>query len=213
MMMSGRSLTNSCASARIRLVSRPPHRKSIRTLRPSVQPKSANAWVNAEMRAFNTGLFSSVVLNTPMRRMRSPCCARAASGHAVAPPRDEFAPTHPSPLRLRLASLSRLGLHVWPVSVHSFEKIAIFRAFSHGDPNRVRPIGWKAIPVSRRTRPASRRASIPGGSRKTICLPLRHYLSNWGALFLYRKWRVQGCSVSRTIIWPTPAGRSKAAGT
>src|SRR6516162_8078795 len=37
--MSGCRPTNSCASARIRLVSPPPHRRSIRTLRPSVQPK------------------------------------------------------------------------------------------------------------------------------------------------------------------------------
>jgi hypothetical protein len=46
--MSGRKPTNSCASARIRLVSPPVDRKSIRTLRPSVQPKSASARVNAE---------------------------------------------------------------------------------------------------------------------------------------------------------------------
>ena len=26
-------------------------------------------------------------MSTPMRRTRSPCCARAASGHAAAPPR------------------------------------------------------------------------------------------------------------------------------
>ena len=40
-MMSGCRATNSCASARIRLMSEPYHRKSIRTLRPSVQPRSA----------------------------------------------------------------------------------------------------------------------------------------------------------------------------
>jgi hypothetical protein len=27
-----------------------------------------------------------VTITTPMRRMRSVCCARAASGHAAAPP-------------------------------------------------------------------------------------------------------------------------------
>ena len=47
-MMSGCRPTNSCASARIRLMSTPPHRRSIRTLRPSVQPKPASARVNAE---------------------------------------------------------------------------------------------------------------------------------------------------------------------
>jgi hypothetical protein len=34
--------------ARSRLVSPPPQRRSIRTLRPSAQPKPASAWVNAE---------------------------------------------------------------------------------------------------------------------------------------------------------------------
>ena len=42
-MMSGWRPTNSCASARIRLVSSPNHRRSIRRLRPSLQPKSASA--------------------------------------------------------------------------------------------------------------------------------------------------------------------------
>jgi hypothetical protein len=32
-----------------------PQRKSIRTLRPTVQPKSASAWVNAELLVFATG--------------------------------------------------------------------------------------------------------------------------------------------------------------
>src|SRR5262249_7224940 len=42
-MMSGCKATNSCACARIRLSSPPPQRRSIRTLRPSVQPKLASA--------------------------------------------------------------------------------------------------------------------------------------------------------------------------
>ena len=42
-MMSGCRPTNSCATARIRLMSMPAQRTSIRTLRPSVQPKPANA--------------------------------------------------------------------------------------------------------------------------------------------------------------------------
>src|SRR5258708_32516111 len=52
------------------------------------QPKPASAGVNAEMRAFARGWFS-IDMSTPMRRTRSPCCARAASGHAAAtrPPR------------------------------------------------------------------------------------------------------------------------------
>jgi hypothetical protein len=47
-MMSGCEPTNSCASARIRLMSPPNQRRSIRMLRPSVQRKSASACVNAE---------------------------------------------------------------------------------------------------------------------------------------------------------------------
>jgi hypothetical protein len=58
-MISGCEPTNSCASARIRLVSAPAQRRSIRTLRPSVQPKSASACVNAETRRFGSGSFSS----------------------------------------------------------------------------------------------------------------------------------------------------------
>ena len=42
-MMSGCKPTNSCASARARLLSSPYHRTTIRTSRPSVQPKSASA--------------------------------------------------------------------------------------------------------------------------------------------------------------------------
>ena len=37
-------------------------------------------------------------MRTPIRRIRSPCCARAASGHArrAAEQRDELAPAHHS---------------------------------------------------------------------------------------------------------------------
>ena len=91
-MMSGWRPTNSCASARIRLVSSPNHRRSIRRLRPSLQPKSARALVSAERRFFDSGSFSSRGMSTPMRRTRLPCCARVASGHAAAPS-DELAPS------------------------------------------------------------------------------------------------------------------------
>ena len=33
-----------------------------------------------------SGSSALVPMSTPMRRMRSPCCARAASGHAAAAP-------------------------------------------------------------------------------------------------------------------------------
>src|SRR6516164_6348414 len=42
--------------------------------------------MNAEMRAFHTGSFSSAPVSTPMRRTRSPCCPRAANGHGAAAP-------------------------------------------------------------------------------------------------------------------------------
>src|SRR5262249_27191223 len=54
---------------------------------PLAQPKSASACVNAERRGFPSGSFSSYPKSTPMRRTRSTCCARAANGHAAAPPR------------------------------------------------------------------------------------------------------------------------------
>src|SRR5262249_21612025 len=37
---------------------------------------------NAASRVFVSGSFSARPIRTPMRRIRSPCCARAASGHA-----------------------------------------------------------------------------------------------------------------------------------
>jgi hypothetical protein len=39
------------------------------------------------MRACPSGSFAAVDISTPMRRMRSACCAPAASGHAAAPPK------------------------------------------------------------------------------------------------------------------------------
>jgi hypothetical protein len=85
--MSGCRPTNSCASARVRLTSARPHRTSIRTLLPSVQPKPGSACVNAETRRFSSESFSSFAMSTPMRRIRLPCCALAVSGQAAAPPR------------------------------------------------------------------------------------------------------------------------------
>ena len=58
-MMSGCRLTNSFASARVRLRSSPAQRRSIRALELTVQPKPANACVNAENSVFALGSFSS----------------------------------------------------------------------------------------------------------------------------------------------------------
>src|SRR6516164_832534 len=38
------------------------------------------------MKVFARGLFLSPDMSTPMRRIRPPCCARAAIGHAAVPP-------------------------------------------------------------------------------------------------------------------------------
>jgi hypothetical protein len=89
---SGASATNSAAF--LRMLSRksaPPQRVSIRRLRPSVQPNSRRPWRSATISDCPTG-FSGDAISTPMRRIRSGCCARAASGQmaaeaAAAPPR------------------------------------------------------------------------------------------------------------------------------
>ena len=67
------------------VVSPPAQRVSIRTLRPMVQPNSASP---AEMPRGGLAIPDrprQSSSSTPMRRIRSGCCARAASGHA--PPR------------------------------------------------------------------------------------------------------------------------------
>src|SRR5262245_35245246 len=61
-------------------------RNSKATLRPSVHPSSCKPCLNAASRRCHSGSFSASPCNIPMRRIRSPCCARAASGHVAAPP-------------------------------------------------------------------------------------------------------------------------------
>src|SRR6516162_348105 len=120
-MMSGCRPTNSRASAPIRLASSPNQRRSIRTLRPSVQPKPESACVNTERCKVPLGSFSSNPLSTPMRRTRLPCCARTASGHAAAPPRSVMNSRRfiRSPRRARRKRAS-----------HSRNSRSIFRALS-----------------------------------------------------------------------------------
>jgi hypothetical protein len=85
-MMSGCKPTNSCASARIRLMSSPAQRRSIRTLQPSVQPKPASASERGDV-----GLSLRIVFvvrhehaDAPhaaallRARRERPCCRRAA---------------------------------------------------------------------------------------------------------------------------------------
>jgi hypothetical protein len=57
---------------------------SIRTLRPSVQPNCCNTCRNAARRACKNGSSATPAKSTPIRRIRSLCCALAASGHAAA---------------------------------------------------------------------------------------------------------------------------------
>src|SRR5262249_4975012 len=55
-------------------------------LRPSDQPSFCiSAW-KAVSHPFTSGSLSESVVRKPMRRTRSGCCARAASGHAAAAP-------------------------------------------------------------------------------------------------------------------------------
>jgi len=58
---------------------------SIRIPRPSFQPNCCNPCRNAATRACPSRSSASPT-STPIRRVRSACCARAPSGHAAAPP-------------------------------------------------------------------------------------------------------------------------------
>src|SRR5262249_43404511 len=61
---------------------------SARKLRPSTHPKSCRPCRKAENQARPSGSVSALrpPIMAASRRTRSPCCARAASGQAVAPP-------------------------------------------------------------------------------------------------------------------------------
>ena len=95
MMTSGVNAANSATYLRALSALPAVHRASIRTLLPSTQPNCCKPRRNAVMRACPSA--SSPVISTTIRRTRSPCCARAASGHpAAAPPSNvkEFAAPH-----------------------------------------------------------------------------------------------------------------------
>jgi hypothetical protein len=61
-------------------------RGSIRMLRPSAHPKSRSPCVKAARNRWASGSASANCTSTPTRRIRSPCCARAVTDHAAAPP-------------------------------------------------------------------------------------------------------------------------------
>src|SRR5215467_14663602 len=86
-MTSGASATSSAAYLRVLSASAAGQRYSIFTFRPSAQPNCCSACRNAAMLGCERG--SSVSWppgSTPMRRRRSPCCARTVSGHTTAEP-------------------------------------------------------------------------------------------------------------------------------
>ena len=64
----------------------PVQRVSIRMLWPLVQPNCCSPCTNAARRACPSGSSAAVVMSTPIRRIRSGCCALAASGHVTAAP-------------------------------------------------------------------------------------------------------------------------------
>src|SRR5262245_41908198 len=84
-MISGAKATSSSANLRLLSTSPPAQRISIRMLRPSDQPN----WFNCPMNVLTSVGYSesSAVAgsNTPIRRIRSGCCANPANGHAAAP--------------------------------------------------------------------------------------------------------------------------------
>src|SRR5262249_6823142 len=85
-MTSGTSAINSAAYLRMRSRSPAPQRMSMRALRPSIQPDCASACANARRPLCSAESSDAKGESTPMRRMRSVCCARADSGQAAAAP-------------------------------------------------------------------------------------------------------------------------------
>src|SRR5262245_16550635 len=88
---SGRSASNSAAYLRALSALPAPQRKSIVTLRPTVQPNCCRLCKKTALRAWACGSSASRFTSTPMRRTPPGCCARAASGQvAAAPPSNDM---------------------------------------------------------------------------------------------------------------------------
>ena len=85
-MTSGVRATNSAAYLRMSSALPAPQRMSIFTLRPSDQPNCCSPCRKAAILALPCGSSAAKPISTPMRRIRSACCARAATDHAAAPP-------------------------------------------------------------------------------------------------------------------------------
>src|SRR4051794_11998112 len=83
---SGASVTSSLAYCLMSSLLPADHRYSTRTFSPCFQPRPANPWLNAMVRAWLSGSPSATVINTPTLGMPVDRWARAANGHATAPP-------------------------------------------------------------------------------------------------------------------------------
>jgi GAF domain-containing protein len=77
--------TQSAARTSRRVGSPPAQRWTISLSRSSVHPSSCSRFRNTTIQPCGSGSFSASASSTPIRRIRS-ACARAASGHADAPP-------------------------------------------------------------------------------------------------------------------------------
>src|SRR4030095_8858924 len=62
----------------------------MRTFYPSTQPSGGSACVKAVSRLCPSASLAGQGMSTPMRRMRSDCCASATNGHAAAEPQTTF---------------------------------------------------------------------------------------------------------------------------
>jgi len=82
----GSNATSSLARAFIASTEPPAHRFSIRTLRPSVHPNACSPWTSAALFRSPSESPATSDRNMATRGRRAGCCARAASGHAAAPP-------------------------------------------------------------------------------------------------------------------------------
>jgi hypothetical protein len=85
-MTSGVSATSSAAYLRMRSASPAAQRCSICRFWPTAQPSCASVCAKAVLRTCASGSSEARFVSTPMRRMRSRCCARVGSGHAAAAP-------------------------------------------------------------------------------------------------------------------------------
>jgi hypothetical protein len=130
-MTSGKGLINSAACLRMRSASPAPHRRSNRTLRPSLQPNCWSPWKNPARLACPSKSPSAMPESTPMRRMDSPCCACATSDHTAAPP----SPAMNS--RRRIIDLQRLDRQPIPVGAACLALRPIFFAAREAAPPRL----------------------------------------------------------------------------